>query len=505
MFLRLRIPYCSPGFALFFCVFLGERVAAAATIKANSASLADVSSALRSASPGDTVLIPAGNAIWRSSLSLTKAINLIGAGTNGTIITSGFSGALTGMINVDVGQPFRISGIRFECGGVCEAITVGGKVSGFRIDRCFFRQAYSRAIYLTGLTWGVIDHCTLLDCAVAFSTIGDYGDGDSGAYQWHSPLMTPPYYQLGTTNTPIVEDCAFAYTDYSAGRGILLSDVGHGAHYVVRHCVITNVPADGDGFDVHGNNTDITTDPGGAIYGTIFFECYRNKFYPSGGFGSMGLRGGTCLVFSNDFFGSASPNVIRLQEEEAWNPNILGYIRTVWPAECQITNTFIWANTLNGTPTTNIYKYEDQYPNVSTFIHEGRDYWLRPPNSTDPLKDYKPLIYPHPLVTAQDSGAQKNPPVISISPNTLNFGSIALGSTNDLVILVKNNGAGTLAGLASISAPFSIIGNSSYSLDASACQVITVRFVPTQSGRTNQVLIFTGGGGALTIVSGMGM
>src|ERR1700720_710080 len=57
-----------------------------AVINARSASLADVNSAVASASDGDTVAVPAGSASWTSTLSVTKGITLQGAGSDTTVI-----------------------------------------------------------------------------------------------------------------------------------------------------------------------------------------------------------------------------------------------------------------------------------------------------------------------------------------------------------------------------------------------------------------------------------
>jgi hypothetical protein len=60
------------------------------TITAASPSYADVSAAVSSASPGDTVIVPVGTATWSSNLIITKGIKLIGAGIGQTVITGNF-------------------------------------------------------------------------------------------------------------------------------------------------------------------------------------------------------------------------------------------------------------------------------------------------------------------------------------------------------------------------------------------------------------------------------
>ena len=57
--------------------------ASAATHTAASCTQPDVEAAIARASPGDTVLIPAGTAAWSNSISLRKGIHLKGAGGGG--------------------------------------------------------------------------------------------------------------------------------------------------------------------------------------------------------------------------------------------------------------------------------------------------------------------------------------------------------------------------------------------------------------------------------------
>jgi hypothetical protein len=95
-------------------------------------------------------------------------------------------------------------------------------------------------------------------------------------------------------------------------------------------------------------------------------------------------------------------------------------------------------------------------------------------------------------------------PVIQVSPNSVSFGSVAVGTASNMSVAVQNLGGGTLAGTATVSAPFSVIAGGTYSLGANQSQTVTVRFSPTATGSTNGSVIFTGGGGATVPVSGRG-
>ncbi|HEO70133.1 MAG TPA: choice-of-anchor D domain-containing protein, partial [Candidatus Hydrogenedentes bacterium] len=102
------------------------------------------------------------------------------------------------------------------------------------------------------------------------------------------------------------------------------------------------------------------------------------------------------------------------------------------------------------------------------------------------------------------SGRGEAQPGISVSPITWDFGSVEVGQTADKVITVENSGGGTLAGEATVAAPFSIVSGGTYSLGAGQEQAVTVRFAPTTPGNYAEQVSFTGGGGATCNLSGHG-
>jgi hypothetical protein len=92
-------------------------------------------------------------------------------------------------------------------------------------------------------------------------------------------------------------------------------------------------------------------------------------------------------------------------------------------------------------------------------------------------------------------------PVIYVTPVSLDFGLVPVGSTMDLFLTVKNIGMGTLTGNASTAAPFSIVSGGSYSLGYDQSQVVTIRYQPIPGIHTGSV-VFTGGGGTTVPVTG---
>jgi hypothetical protein len=107
--------------------------------------------------------------------------------------------------------------------------------------------------------------------------------------------------------------------------------------------------------------------------------------------------------------------------------------------------------------------------------------------------------------TVAVSGSATNAPVsaaIQVNPGSVAFGTILNGTSKTNSFTVANVGGGTLNGVASVGAPFSILSGGSYSLSSNASQVVTVVFSPTVASNYNQSVTFTGGGGTNTTVTG---
>ena len=104
---------------------------------------------------------------------------------------------------------------------------------------------------------------------------------------------------------------------------------------------------------------------------------------------------------------------------------------------------------------------------------------------------------------AYEYGGVLTNPAVAVSPSSLNFSSALTNTTRDLSFTVVNIGAGTLAGSASVAAPFSIVSGATYSLGANQTQSVTVRYQPTVAGSNSQNVSFTGGGGVNVAVIGL--
>ncbi len=100
------------------------------------------------------------------------------------------------------------------------------------------------------------------------------------------------------------------------------------------------------------------------------------------------------------------------------------------------------------------------------------------------------------------TGSAYPAPVLAVSPAGLDFHSVLVRTASNLTFTVQNTGGGTLAGSASVPAPFWIVAGGSYSLAAGASQTVTVRYSPTAIATHSQDVTFTGGGDATRPVTG---
>ena len=91
---------------------------------------------------------------------------------------------------------------------------------------------------------------------------------------------------------------------------------------------------------------------------------------------------------------------------------------------------------------------------------------------------------------------------ITVTPASLNFGSIQTGTTADRNFYLTNTGSAMLTGEVTVMAPFSMVAESSYNLGANQGKAVTVRYMPSLAGSNSQSVFFTGGAGASRMVTG---
>ena len=96
-------------------------------------------------------------------------------------------------------------------------------------------------------------------------------------------------------------------------------------------------------------------------------------------------------------------------------------------------------------------------------------------------------------------------PILTVAPTSLDFGTVTINTSKDLTFTAQNTGGGTLIGSMTTSAPFSIVGSTSFSLTSGQSQIVTVRFTPTSAITFNgNVSVSSNGGNASVTLSGTG-
>jgi len=406
-------------------------------IQAASVALADVQTAVNSAQDGDTVLLPTGTANWTTNCLVTNSITIQGAGSDLTVITNTQSGSLnTGarcvfIVNLASNLMTRITGIGFDGNKTANGICIWGPEWGFfQVDHCVFAHFYGVAIQPCILQ-GLINACIFTDDFMPIEVTPTSYQNDS----WLRPLS------LGTTNCVVVENCVtLSYVStwmLETNTGASYSQ-GNGARTVYRYNTWTNFNTNLSFYpilDMHGNMLQVTnsitglrpsTTIGtnyGAGRGTVQFEVYENTFVDlvNKRIRPVHLRGGTALIYSNtytapanDYFEELGPFV---QEEDGSCRNDF---LTNYPGYDQHWINW-WSNTFNGTPSETNFAYSCTGTNGDNiYVIPGTNlFFAETPFANPAVTSYTPLIYPHPLVTAElESTSNSVPPVFQTVQQT---------------------------------------------------------------------------------------
>ncbi len=382
---------------------------AGSIITAASAARADVASAISKAMDGDTVKVPAGKAIWTEGIGIGKNITVEGSGVSNTVITFTTTSQNSSVFYLTdtsgVGTQ-RVTGIAFIGGNNRLGIGIwcnGTRVpytTQRRIDHCSFVNLYCSA-YIQD-SYGVSDHNVYSGCAFAWRHAGNRG---AQTWAFYGSLT-----EFDSTFFFFHEDETVTLTGEVGA-----ADSGDAQNYIIRksnfHCLpgARAFPM----FDAHGDYAN-----NGNQWGNIAVEIYDNTFaFDIGATGTplLTLRGGKALVFNNRVTGTGSASV--QFREESYEASYYG--KWPLPATNVVHNTYVWNNTLNS-QLVPPYVYNDRgFPNASSVIRLGLQYFTSVP---------KPLRlppYPHPLVAA--NGAEPS--------GLLNMSTRGLVQTGDRVLI----------------------------------------------------------------------
>lgn len=298
-------------------IILGCAIAInAQTVTANTCSVADVQAAVDAAPSGGTVSVPTGTCTWSSAVTVTRAIHMQGAGVGNTIIT----GQLTYLpASGEASKTFELNGFSFLNNQYHFAAfgSPSAPIMNLIVHDNAFTGATTRAIYLTGMEFGVFYKNTFSGNYISVSVIGC----GAGTY---APGTCEEYpHAFGSASYPYFEDNTFGN-----GTGAFVSETGQGGRLVMRHNTITGYACSGcEVFDLHGDQ--------GTGAGTVSEEIYHNSV----DVGTAGTirwahhRGGQAIIANNTISRSVAFN---LSEYRSWGGN--GFCAP-YPAPGQINNT----------------------------------------------------------------------------------------------------------------------------------------------------------------------
>jgi hypothetical protein len=333
-------------------------------ITALSGETDDLSDALSSADPGQVVCVPPGDWTFNGTARMDSGVIL--RGDPAGVILRKENANSEYMITVDCTEKeplTEISGISFiDSAGSTSgaAIRLNDSCIDFKIHNNRFESVYN-GILIYGDARGVIYENTF--SKIPFYGVVIYGDGQAS---WNASLV------LGDENAVFVEDNLFELGE----RHHIASNWG--SKYVFRYNTINDETVSASAIDAHGPKY---YNQSGVYVGSRSYEIYENKIDVTRRWVGSRIRGGDGVIFNNHYTGSiddATVLAIESHDDQCeTDPNN-------YPCPDQITDAYIWGETVNGQPGT--IDIEDP-----AFLIEGRDYHL----SQKP--GYTSYTYPHPL------------------------------------------------------------------------------------------------------------
>jgi hypothetical protein len=275
-------------------VLLWNGVSALATVYQSDGSAASVQGLQNAALNGDTITLPAGTFTWSTSVNLTKAVTLQGAGVGSTFIKDAVQSGPLIQGSLVAANLTRVTGIEFqdggrngnELGGILKfqgSNTNGGR---FRMDNCQFDDLNGMLVFDTVI--GVIDHNTFIRAAKNGDSIVVYDNFWNG--QTNGDGSWADATQFGTDRFLFIEDNVFRNNgDGQPG----ITDSYAGSRFVVRYNQIFDCTV-----QTHGTESTGRTRGNRAVevYNNTFTGTDRNRFLG-------GIRSGSCIFHDNTIAG----------------------------------------------------------------------------------------------------------------------------------------------------------------------------------------------------------
>lgn len=378
----------------------------AATITASSATLVAVQTALNSASTGDTVIIPAGSAIWSGTATDNgRALKIVGAGIGSTTITA-VSGTDNWLFLISGGT--RISSISFVNG-----LIINQFGQDWRIHHCSFDngETFGMGVWIASQdpsapqSRGLIDHCSFHNSRVVVDgTAWTLSEGNQQNVLWNRDV------KFGGPDFVFIEDCNFS--------GDQMNDVVDSraaGSYVFRYNTYTDTKPTHNGYMAEVHSIHSTSQRASRAW-----EIYNNTIISTSGMwaGIGYIRGGTGVCFNNTVIGTTQVGVVlnnmrdtevvdapfgicdgtsiidqNTPGQQGWRARDQigsGKDNVLWAVGNAYDQAFEPAYFWNNTPST----IDINFPSIPVaHIVEGRDYY----NRGIARPGYTPYTYPHPL------------------------------------------------------------------------------------------------------------
>ncbi len=472
---------------------------------------------------GDTWYLVAGNyssKIFSVSASGTTLITIIKAtASNYTNVTAaGWSSSMANQAVFSAPITFTTSYWVFD--GITGGMTTNTTAYGFSIAQSQYASQFGSSS-IQNIT---CSHIYALAISGDPGSGGKYAFGDIGSTAGSSNITfsynlldgwqvfffcSGPGGQSSHVNWVIDHNICVNQTSYSDAHGCSV-DADYGmtspviSFNIFRHYAAPDSCAT---CTIEANNGDIS---GAEVYGNVFDGCVNCNEVIGG---TSAGRFGTSVIYNNTFYSctsSANPpwfgaGTLGGSGNIAYNNLIVNMQGNVGAGVTDDYNAYYSTTSIPS-------ETHGQISSGNPFNNEpGWDYTLKANTSPGVALSapYSVNMFGNTRTTwtrgAFEYGATSTNALISVSPSTLNFGSVLIGVESNLTFTVKNIGGGTLAGTASVAAPFSVVSGGSYTLGANQSQTVTVGFTPSSAGGSTSSVTFTGGGGTIASVSGQGI
>ena len=348
-------------------IFSSAAGAYAATIEAKSGSREDIQAAIDAAPENGTVVIPNGVFDFKGDpIDIRKSITISGSGNKGTTIKK--QSPIDWIFNVFTEGFFRLTNIVLDGDKKGGGVQMRSDNLNFRVDHSTVKNFETRGIMTHGTVKGLIDN-NLFDENGGYDVVV-YGDDYKS---WDRPVT------LGTDDAVYIEDNVFNHKTAKNSHSIASN---RGSRYVFRYNTVNDGGQNTNPIDAHGNWE--------YGRGSRSYEIYGNKVNSEHSYMGTYIRGGTGVIYDNEFKGNFTHPLV-LENYRSFEVE-----NETYPSIDQINNLHIWDNKANGE---NVTPFIHDRGKSREHIQQNRDYF------TNKNSDYSAFTYPHPM---RNEGSDNN-------------------------------------------------------------------------------------------------